>query len=282
MDLAGNIISAEENYRQILEEFFIETWSKTVLNSHDIDHHRRVWHYAKELLEAETDPQTKISQVKPEKLIIACYLHDIGMSKDPGIKHGRHSLELTRQFLIKNQINITDFADVLHAVENHDDKDYTDQPVGDPLLMILSVADDLDAFGRIGIYRYSEIYLTRGVPLKLTGYKIIENSGKRFKNFEDVTDKSAAMFEKHKQRYQLLNDFFIHFNLESNRYNFGNNVPSGYCGVLEIISGMIKMNASVVKILSDRNRYSGDPVVFDFLDGLSKELDEFKSGNKTS
>ena len=28
---------------------------------------------------------------------------------------------------------------------------------------ILSVADDLDAFGFTGIYRYLEIYLTRGI-----------------------------------------------------------------------------------------------------------------------
>ena len=31
------------------------------------------------------------------------------------------------------------------------------------LLTVLSVADDLDAFGFTGIYRYSEIYLTRGI-----------------------------------------------------------------------------------------------------------------------
>ena len=31
----------------------------------------------------------KISNLHPN-LIIACYLHDIGMSVDPGIKHGIH------------------------------------------------------------------------------------------------------------------------------------------------------------------------------------------------
>jgi hypothetical protein len=31
------------------------------------------------------------------------------------------------------------------------------------MLTILSVADDLDAFGYIGIYRYIEIYLERGI-----------------------------------------------------------------------------------------------------------------------
>ena len=37
------------------------------------------------------------------------------------------------------------------------------------LLTILSVADDLDAFGFIGIYRYSEIYLTRGIDPEKIG-----------------------------------------------------------------------------------------------------------------
>lgn len=281
MDLAETIISAENKYRQILEDFFLKTWSATVQSSHNIDHHRRVWHYAKELLAVATDLQIISNPVQPEKLIIACYLHDIGMSTDPGIKHGRHGSELCREFLAKNHINNTDFGEVLHAIENHDDKDYSDPSAPDPLLAILSVADDLDAFGRIGIFRYSEIYLTRGVPPNLTGYRIIENAGKRFRNFETLFGRSAAVFKKHQQRYLLLDDFFNRYNIESSRFTFGNNEPSGYRGVLEIISGMINLNIPPEMILSGRNRYSGDPVISNFLVGLSNELDEFKSGNRT-
>jgi len=51
MDLGESILFAEKKYLQTLEEFFTRIWGETRLFSHDIDHHRRVWHYARELLE---------------------------------------------------------------------------------------------------------------------------------------------------------------------------------------------------------------------------------------
>ena len=59
------------------------------------------------------------------------------------------------------------------------------QPEND-LLNILSVADDLDAFGYTGIYRYSEIYLTRGISPKEIGNLIRENASRRYHNFEKI------------------------------------------------------------------------------------------------
>ena len=44
---------------------------------------------------------------------------------------------------------------------------------------MLSVADDLDAFGFTGIYRYSEIYLMRGINPNQLGHLIIENAAKQ-------------------------------------------------------------------------------------------------------
>ncbi|MFZ0283142.1 MAG: HD domain-containing protein [Bacteroidales bacterium] len=89
MDLAETIISAENKYKDILEEFFINIWGNTNLTSHGLDHHRRVWQYAKELLTAATGNGEQPGPVKPDKLMIACYLHDLGMSEDPDIRHGK-------------------------------------------------------------------------------------------------------------------------------------------------------------------------------------------------
>jgi HD superfamily phosphodiesterase len=50
MNLTGTIESAERKFKQILEEFFIGAYDDRYLSSHGIDHHRRVWNYAKELL----------------------------------------------------------------------------------------------------------------------------------------------------------------------------------------------------------------------------------------
>ena len=49
MELSGIIESAEKQYKQILEEFFISVYDESLLPSHGIDHHRRVWKYSKEL-----------------------------------------------------------------------------------------------------------------------------------------------------------------------------------------------------------------------------------------
>ena len=50
MNLTVSIESAELKFRQILEDFFVSVYDEKDLFSHGIDHHRRVWSYAKELL----------------------------------------------------------------------------------------------------------------------------------------------------------------------------------------------------------------------------------------
>ena len=50
MNSTGIIESAEKQYKQILEGFFISVYDEKLLPSHGIDHHRRVWNYSKELL----------------------------------------------------------------------------------------------------------------------------------------------------------------------------------------------------------------------------------------
>ena len=124
MNLTVTIESAELRFKQILEDFFISIYDDKTLSSHGIDHHRRVWSYAKELLPLVVSQQpVSISQL-PSKLIIACYLHDIGMSVDPGIRHGHHSRDLCIQFLTNNHFPENEYQDVLEAIENHDKKNY--------------------------------------------------------------------------------------------------------------------------------------------------------------
>ena len=84
MNLTVTIESAELQFKQILEEFFISVYDENSLYSHGIDHHRRVWNYSKQLLTIHTGKNHPgISQL-PAKLIIASYLHDIGMSVETG------------------------------------------------------------------------------------------------------------------------------------------------------------------------------------------------------
>jgi HD superfamily phosphodiesterase len=209
MNLKQIIESAEEKYLQILEEFFTEKWGKTLLYSHNINHHRRVWHYAKELLEKVS---SEVKDTTPEflqKLLIACYLHDLGMSVDPKIRHGIHSRELCKSFLLKNNLTESNYNDVLDAVEHHDDKEYkTNGLKNNEVLKLLAVADDLDAFGYIGIYRYLEIYIARGIRPAIIGHEIRKNATKRFHNFEMNFGNCQELIEKHRKRFLIVDDFF--------------------------------------------------------------------------
>ncbi len=147
-----------------------------------------------------------------EKLLIACYLHDLGMAIDQSEKHGIHSKKICESFLEVEKINPADCADLLEAIENHDNKEYTEFPDGNNLLLLLSVADDLDAFGYTGILRYADIYLQRGVSQDNLGRMVLENSEKRFRNFEKVFTGIPKLVDRHRIRYMILHDFYSTFN----------------------------------------------------------------------
>ena len=103
------------------------------------------------------------------------------MSVDSGVKHGKHSRQLCSRFLSENNLSENDFPDVLEAIENHDNKDYSETSIRNELLNILSISDDLDAFGISGIYRYSEIYLTRGITYENLGSTIIRENAEKIR-----------------------------------------------------------------------------------------------------
>ncbi len=198
------IIQAEEVLISSIEAFFTSKWGATKLWSHDLSHHRRVWNYAKELLQYSEEAD----QLFIEKLLIACYLHDIGMSIDAGEKHGSRSRIICELFLEETNISPADCADILEAVENHDNKNYSDSAVKNKLLTLVSAADDLDAFGHIGILRYADIYLRRGAQVKDLGRLVLVNSAGRFRNFESFFSNYPELVGKHRQRYMVLKEFY--------------------------------------------------------------------------
>lgn len=207
-NLQKEIISAEETYLDRLESFFNSKYPHDRLISHGMEHHRRVWGYAKELLRCMGAGDTIVDRTFIQKLIIACYLHDIGMAEEAGEKHGRLSSEFCMEFLKENNINVSDNIDILSAIENHDDKQYTDPGKKDQLLTVLSVADDLDAFGDEGIVRYIEIYRKRGIKDRDISKAVRENAKKRFENFERTFGEYPDLVKKHKGRYKKLISYF--------------------------------------------------------------------------
>jgi HD superfamily phosphodiesterase len=272
MNLPRNIESAEHKFKQILEDFFISVYDEKSPPSHGIDHHRRVWSYAKELLTLYIHQNPSIPPLPPSKLIIACYLHDIGMSVETGTNHGKLSRDLCVQFLQIHKLLVNDYQDVLNAIENHDNKDYTGNSKVNDLLLILSVADDLDAFGLIGIYRYSEIYLTRGATSMEIGDKILENAGKRFDNFLKSFGFADSMVHKHRKRYDILKNFFIEYNKQIKTCKFESVQPSGYCGVMKLLTDIVCKKRILEDICRGPENYSNDPVIQWFFDELKSEI----------
>jgi hypothetical protein len=272
MNLTEAIESAELRFKQILEDFFISVFDEKDLSSHGIYHHRRVWSYARELLFIHNRKSNSDLSHLPVKLIIACYLHDIGMSVDQGTRHGKHSKEFCLQFLAENNLKKDDFFDVLETIENHDRKDYSTETVISDLLDILSVADDLDAFGYAGIFRYSEIYLKRGIPPSEIGYLILKNAAMRFDNFVRTYADCSEYIHKHKIRYDILDSFFVQYNKRAESYNFEISRPSGYCGVIQLFILIIKNKISVNEFFAVTGMYREDKTIAEFFCGLKSDL----------
>lgn len=275
MELPRLIASAEKKYKNKLEEFFAGVFSNTTLFSHGIDHHRRVWAFTKELIAKFPEDRLIHDYFIPEKLIIASYLHDSGMSADTGPRHGIKSRMVCEQFLKKYNLPESEFADVLYAIENHDNKEYSQPDYKDILLTVLSVADDLDAFGFIGIFRYIEIYLTRNKPIRDLGNMINENSANRYRHFVTSFGSDQALVEKHCRRYQILITFFDEYNKQCNDYQFDTSIPSGYCGVAEIIQKLMHKELTPDRWYSYVKEISDDKVLDWYFSGLKNELSSF-------
>jgi hypothetical protein len=272
MNLKHLVESAELQFKQILEDFFVKIYDEKSLSSHGIDHHRRVWNNSKELLASRSEKGTGFSFNFTSKLIIACYLHDIGMSVDSGVRHGKHSRNLCADFLSKHSLPLKEYEDLLETIENHDNKEYTEKGDGNELLTVLSIADDLDAFGFSGIYRYSEIYLIRGIRPDLIGERIIENAAKRFDHFKKNFGSDNSLVHKHQERFDILIGFFKEYNKQVNSYQFDGSQPQGFCGVIEMFIEMIKNKRGLNEIYYEQEKYPYDQVIKWFFDGLKKEI----------
>jgi hypothetical protein len=272
MDLSQEIISAETRFQQKLEEFFLFVFPSVIIESHDLSHHRRVWSYARDLLHNGVTEKNSLTDRLADKMIIAAYMHDTGMSVDPGPRHGIHSRRFCGEFLRKNDLDPGKFTDLLDAVEKHDDKEYRSSHENDPLLRLLAVADDLDALGHTGIYRYLEIYLMRGIGFRETGVMIGENVRTRFRNIEKIYGNNHDLMRKHKPRFEIIAEFFNRYNEQALNYAFGKGSPHGWCGVAELIARSVEKGISLLDLINDVTIKTNDIIIKQYFSNLRREL----------
>jgi HD superfamily phosphodiesterase len=192
----------EKHILRFISELYIGKW----LPSHDIGHHKRVWTNAVEFCKLTTQNIWEKDKSFFEKLMICCYFHDVGLLTDTSEYHGKESRKICEKFLGKYSEQIKfDVEELLVAIENHDEKNYDYEIKNrNRLLEILALADDLDAFGAIGVYRYIEIYLLRGIQPKLIADRIIINAQHRFNNVKLVLSGNSFLIGQYNNKFLIL------------------------------------------------------------------------------
>jgi HD superfamily phosphodiesterase len=233
------IRKAEQKWLHRLHLHVSALFAGRFLPSHDQSHHLRVWNICKYLLREIAGFNEMMDEELVEGLIIAAWFHDTGMSLSIGREHGALGRELCERFLNAQERPRPLRADeLLEAIERHDLKKeqvYGEFVAGTPpgILALLSVADDLEALGLIGIYRYTEIYLNRGIPLKELGFQVLENAGKRFRNIVSSCRQCGPLVKTYHQQYNELAVFFDAYN----RQLLAESDPAVvYCGHVGIVN----------------------------------------------
>ena len=217
--LTEQIKLAEKVWLKNSFSFLKEGFTKTPIPSHDHQHHIRVWLNSKFLLHQINELGIVIDYDFTEALLIASLFHDSGMLKTYGHDHGPAGRNICSDFIVNYKKKPALLDEILDAIEKHDDKTYMGPgPLivdkNPNLLTALNISDDLDAFGHIGIYRYAEIYLMRGIPLEDIGLKIIANLAGRFKNFIHNCNDLPEMIRVHTPRFNQIEEFFRQYNLQ--------------------------------------------------------------------
>jgi HD superfamily phosphodiesterase len=200
----------------LLSSYCKKLFKEVFLPSHDHLHHHRVWAFAKQILNVLNDSGQKIPSILPEQLIIACFFHDTGLTVTTDERHGTESRRLLKKFGTLKVGTLESqplkFQTILDAVEHHDDKSFTGQKgnsaIEPGLLDILTAADDLDALGVIGIYRYAEIYLLRGITPEELPMRVLSNLKDRMDKFQTTFREYPDFTKIHLERFDVTRTFY--------------------------------------------------------------------------
>jgi len=212
--LLEKINSSELKWLKPLYKYSKSLFEKTHLPSHDAEHHLRVWLHCRGLLIELHKAGIKTTSDTVDKAIVTCFFHDAGLTIDMGEQHGFLGRKICEEFFRNNpNLHVPDLEEVLDAIEKHDDKSKKEVSAMTPytmktILKLVSAADDLDALGYVGVFRYTEIYLKRGIPDKEIPKKVSINLRNRFSNFLNTYSGLHKYSEKQKIRYQETFDFF--------------------------------------------------------------------------
>jgi len=212
--LSDIILGVEKVWYKPIKNYITTLYVGTHLPSHDVGHHIRVWEICKVLMFELNECGFLFAKSFVENAIVASLFHDTGLIVDRSEKHGLASKKFCEQFFKENPtFTLSEMDITLDAIEHHDDKSLKEIKSisiseGVSLTRLVSSADDLDAYGYIGIYRYLEIYLLRGIQFEEVPKKIMVNLTGRFANFENYFSTLPSLVEFHRERYFVTYHFF--------------------------------------------------------------------------
>ena len=277
MNVLSELQKVENSWLIPLYTICQRAFSQTHLPSHNEDHHHRVWITAKELIKQLEKQAITFTSSDLTKIIIATFLHDTGMSVTIDKTHGKESGKICKQFIEEYKPeDIDNPQELLDVIENHDDKEYQNKfaKIKNPkhLFKILSVCDDLDAFGLTGAYRYIEIYLLRGIPVNNIATMVLKNLTSRIDYFTGSFRYMEKFYKKHIKRFDLTWAFFTDLN---NQIIHENNTKSlsGPLGVINLINHyVISEKRTPVEASKFIIRNTTDDYVKNYFRGLYTEL----------
>lgn len=208
------ISEIEQQWLGLLYNHCRKTFEDCFIPSHDHYHHYRVWHFARQLFAALAEAGRAPSQEMIGQTIISVFFHDLGLSKTLEENHGAESRDMCVDFFRSNRLPWPGgFEEILRAIDQHDEKSVIHASPGAAagdydLLSILRTSDDLDAFGYIGIYRYAEIYMLRGIPDEILADRVLDNLMNRYGNFAGAFHELAEFAGQQEYRYRITRDFY--------------------------------------------------------------------------
>jgi HD superfamily phosphodiesterase len=257
--------------------FVADHFSKVHLPSHDLSHHQRVWQYARELLQ-QLSAMQPVDRSLVENSLIASFFHDLGLTKTTHKEHGCYSRLICEEFFsINNNLRYPRLIEALNVIEQHDDKAYASAMLAKgklplDLLTIIHMADDLDAFGAIGIFRYAEIYLLREVSLAQMPGLVITNLNSRFKHLEHAFQLLPLLSGKHTPRYQTTWKFYNDF------MQF--DMKSGPARIVKLFREYILENKmNLRQFIALAPSLFMDAYGQEYMDALSAELNQYEEYN---
>jgi hypothetical protein len=172
----------------------------------------RVWSFARELICELSYLGIYLNRNEISLLMLSVFFHDTGLTQTLDEDHGWQSRKLCEIFLEENSAIFNyDTTIALNAIEQHDKKKEhaLNENISDrSLLKILTICDDLDAFGLRGIFRYAEIYLLRGISEKTLSNKVLQNLELRLEAFSSQLWIPAPIKSRHINRYKETFTFY--------------------------------------------------------------------------